>query len=189
MENRFDDKRFHGWKPDWSKHELVIKKYTSEEDDEITEYILKKPDTCMEMVVFCNHSGNLSVTGDYGNWIFDRAFYPKKDLKVSDSYWCEKLIRNSCQSFEFDLEANLYAYAEEEKQMREENPEIFDKNSPDYDEDLVEFYEEIQKCDDEIEYWNCIADHLIDEPNDYKMISEQLLIIFDAFEEICRRID
>ena len=170
MENRFDDKKFHGWKPDWSKHEVVIKKYTSEEDGEITEYIL-------------------SVTGDYGNWIFDRAFYPKKDFKVIDSYWCEKLLRNSCQSFEFDLEANLDAYAEEEKQTREENPEVFDKNSPDYDEDLVEFYEEIQKCDDEIEYWNCIADHLIDDPRDYKIVPEQLLIIFDAFEEICHRID
>ena len=84
---------------------------------------------------------------------------------------------------------NLNAYAEEEKQTREENPEIFDKNSPDYDEDLVEFYEEIQKCDDKYEYWNCIADHLIDEPNDYKKIPEQLLIVFDAFEEICRSID
>ena len=70
MENRFNEKRFHGWKPDWSKHALVIKKYTSEDGDEITEYILKKPDTCIEMVVFCNHSGNLSVTGDYRNWIF-----------------------------------------------------------------------------------------------------------------------
>ena len=62
MENRFDDKKFHGWKPDWSKHKLIIKKYTSEEDGEITEYILKKPDTSMEMVVFCNHSGILSNT-------------------------------------------------------------------------------------------------------------------------------
>ena len=167
MENRFDDKKFHGWKPDWSNHELIIKKYTAEEDGEITEYILKKPDTCMEMVVFCNHSGNLSVTGDYGNWIFDRAFYPKKDFKVLDSYWCEKLCLNSCQSFEFDLEANLNAYAE----------------------DLVEFYEEIQECDDEIEYWNCITDHLIDDPYDYKKIPEQLFVIFDAFEEICRRIN
>ena len=189
MENRFNEKRFHGWKPDWSKHELVLMKYTSEDGAAITEYILKKPDTFIEMVVFCNHSGNLSVTGDYKNWIFERAFYPKKDLKVSDSYWVEKLCVNSCQEFEFDLEANLNAYSEEEKQTREENPEIFDKNSPEYDEDLVEFYEEIQKCDDEIEYWNCIADHLIDEPHNYKKIPEQLLIVFDAFEEICRRID
>ena len=185
VENRFDDKRFHGWKPDWSKHELIIKKYTSENGEEITEYNLKKPETCMDMIVFCNHSGNLSVTGDYGNWIFDRAFYPKKDIKVFDFYWSEK----SCQTFGFDLEANLSAYAEEEKQTREKNPEIFDKNSSDYDEVLVEFYEEIQKCDDEIEYWNCIADHLIDEPYDYRKIPEQLLIVFDAFEEICRRID
>lgn len=189
MENRFDDKRFNGWKPDWSKHELIVNKYTSSDGSVITEHILKKPDSCMEMVVFCNHSGNLSATGDYGNWIFDRAFYPKKDLKVCDIYWIEKLHLNSCQKFDFDLDANLNSYAEEEKEMREESPELFDSNSPEYDEDLVEFYEEIQRCDDEIEYWQCIADHMIDEPSNLKKTPEQLLIVFDAFEEICRRID
>ena len=50
-----------------------------------------KPNTVTEGMTFINSENIMSVTGDWGNWIFCRMFFPSSKNYVSDSYWREKL--------------------------------------------------------------------------------------------------
>jgi hypothetical protein len=58
-------------KIDFSEHELKI---TQLEGVLIHEF--KRPDTRNCMLVFINTCGVMTVTGDFGNWVFCREFHP-----------------------------------------------------------------------------------------------------------------
>lgn len=76
---------------DFSQHEIKITK-----SEVVSIYELKKPGTRRNMLVFINCSGVMTVTGDFGNWVFCREFHPGCD-GVSGDYWDEKLQINSVQ--------------------------------------------------------------------------------------------
>lgn len=76
----------------WQDHNV---KYSESDNAKI--WTIKKPDTAWDSVIFINSCGIMAVTGDYGNWIFNREFHPEGD-KVSECYWLEKLSISSEQT-------------------------------------------------------------------------------------------
>lgn len=165
---------------DFSEHELHITK-----TDNIVIHYLKRPHTYYDSIKFINTQGILAITGDYGNWILCREFNPEKEkLGVSDGYWCEKLqIASSQVPYEFDSDAVVSQW---EQSLKES----------DYTDDEIEFVNECidrAKNHHEEEYTQYAYEHM---PNnwDYDSIVFRkkpkywLLVIFDAFEEICERV-
>lgn len=136
-------------------------------------------------VVFINCQGILSVTGDFGNWIFAREFHPTPNGSVSDGYWCEKLRMHSEQtSSVYDEEATL----EEIKDYRDNHL------SETKDEQEISWLEQLESLvDDELEY-TYYAYREKPENVDYeyipfgKTMHPRLGIIFDAFEAICEKL-
>lgn len=163
---------------EFEEHELII----TEEDGLLVHY-LKKPDTIYDNIKFINTNGILAVTGDYSNWIFCREFHPGADGGVSDYYWIEKLRIASCQEPEkFDSDETQ---KEIEKMLLEEE---------DLTPEEKEYLEEcLSRVDDQFDYEhyahreNCgrFQDH--EYVPHCKKIKNQLLVVFDGFDEICRR--
>ncbi len=179
-------------KIDFSKHKHRIDIYKNEMNDEIRIDHFQINDSYMEYIQFINTKQVLTVTGDFGNWVFCRPFIPSEKGSVDDSYWLEKLQISSGQEFnKLDVKAN---------QTQIEH--LIKKDLEDYgyeDEELKEakswFKELLEKSDDELEYLHyAFKDYNIPRFLDrgliptYKEIPTRLLIIFDAFDEICKRI-
>lgn len=143
-----------------------------------------------EEIVFIVGHGITAVTGDWGNWIFNMEFHPKKDGYSEDNYWLEKLRRNSCQ------EPTVFSsrYCEEEIQ------EIFDAidsgqamATPDDIEFLVGLQASVNSEDSYRNYifWNkesMWSNSFIDLPTGRK-VRQHLLTVFDMFDEMCDRIE
>lgn len=163
---------------DFSKHE-----FTGTLQKDLAIYTLAIPRTHMKSVVFINTQGIMAVTGDYGNWIFCREFHPGPDEDVSDMYWMQKLRIASTQ------EPCNFETAEAQRQIDE-----LQKN-PDYDfsEEEKEWLKELYWAADDGEY-SYIA-KAMDRPSSFesemipkgKVTNYWLLVIFDAFDEICKR--
>ena len=164
---------------DWSGHELII----TDTEGLLTHY-LKKPGTLMDAVMFINTNGVLVVTGDYSNWMFDREFHPSKGGFVQDTYWAEKLKQSSTQvPYEFDPEGTADTIiellqgediTESEREYLEECLSLSDSSKFDYE--RIAYRENVGRYQDyeRIPYEDRIVRHL--------------LVVFDAFEEICKRL-
>ncbi len=145
----------------------------------------KKPDSYHQSITFINTQGILAVTGDYGNWIFCREFTPSPDGFVSDSYWCEKLKISSTQKI------SDYSPEETRKEIEEKLKNAADEDLDDND---IEYLKDLLNQADECEerYMVYAHDNL---PNNrdhefvpcIKKLNPWLEVIFDAFDEICRR--
>ena len=166
---------------DFSKHELLI-----ETSELISIYELKKPNTKIHNIKYINTNGILADTGDFGNFIFCREFHPAKDEYVSDGYWEEKLQIHSCQNPKiFDVEGTI---------------KEIDELLLDVDKDLTESeIEYLHDCRDNVEdgdyvykYYSCF--NSVGRFTDYENIplcydtNIQLKIIFDGFDEMCKRL-
>jgi len=172
---------------DFSKHVLNITK-----TDLITIHELKDPKyDYMYSLKFINTNGVMVVTGDFGNWMFCREFLPSEKTGVSDMYWVEKLQLYSSQK------ALGYSSEETAKQLEYEIKQGLEEYG--YDGDRLkkakEFYKELlENVDDEIEYtykayrnYDCPSFLDMEEIPFVKSIRHQLKIVFDAFDELCRR--
>lgn len=175
---------------DFSEHELIITK-----NDNVLIHHLKKPNTVMDNVKFINVEGVLLVTGDYSRWSFCREFHPSAEGRVSDYYWCEKLSIGSSQTYSDYSPDKTHETLVEEldnyiKDKTEENPKFDEENE---DDDILNYYKNcISNTDDELDYTYCAYRNLpkgIDGESVtfMKKIKPQLQVVFDAFEEICRR--
>jgi hypothetical protein len=169
---------------DWSKHQVI-----KTETPELLVYYFKKPDTTCQAIKFINIKGEgLVVTGDYGSWMFCREFHPSAKGSVSDQYWSEKLRIGSTQDpYVFDSEV---AQAEIKDILAEDERDYHHSLSDEEKEWLNELSDEA----DQGEY-SFIA-KAMEHPSSFetesiphgKTLNQWLLIVFDAFEEICRRI-
>ena len=173
---------------DFSKHEFNTDVFTNAKGEEINVFELKKPDTNCGRITYVNAKGTLTVSGDYGNWVFCREFHPSADEHVSDHYWIEKLKIYSTQvpgeySSE-DTKAEILGKIEELKAE--------DHNDED---EIIKYYNDcLDYVGEEWEYTKFAYDEV---PNGYdhewvifnKRLSPQLEIVFDWFEEMCDRID
>lgn len=165
---------------DWSDHVLKIE----EHGEFATVHRLKKPNTGWEMVEFINIKGHgLLVCGDFGDWKFSRCFYPSKDGCVSEQYWIEKLhIANPRQDvFSFSQEAldvDIYQLTEYAKEV----------GRHDETKEYIDILKESVCRADVVSSWYHCPDWM--EPEDYPegvKTCKRLEIIFDAFDEVCRR--
>lgn len=143
-----------------------------------------KPNTCHYSIKFINTCDVMAVTGDLGNWIFCREFWPSAEGMVSDGYWIQKLKISSTQK---PLEFSADLTQKEIERQISEGLEEHSQEWLDYLERIL-FYVN----DGEIYYLAYAGDNL---PDGYEHDSipyeeqtdEQLRFVFDAFDEICRR--
>jgi hypothetical protein len=166
---------------DFSKHAL-----TPIMKDGETHLIFKfaEPNSYQYAITFINSCNILAVTGDCGNWIFCRSFVPSKDGSVSDGYWLEKLKIASTQ-----VPTN---YSEDD--TREQIKEMLDDEDNDLDEEDKEYLENLLDYtgDGEMRYL-CYAHDNLPSGRDHefvpyrKVLNPMLAVVFDAFDEICRR--
>lgn len=214
---------------DFSKHVLNISK-----NDLVTIYDFAIPGTYSRSIKFINTCGIMTVTGDYGNWVFCREFHPDKD-GVSDGYWVEKLRILSCQDpYEFDTDTareqiqellgfrGMYLSVEEKARLEAlkiKTPgdvlialnkyELKDLSLTDED---IELLEDLRSngnslSDEERSWLSRLYDaagqgeypyiaEAMNRPWSFetecipkgKIFHSWLPIIFDAFDEICRRV-
>jgi len=164
---------------EFGEHELTVTR-----KGELLIHYFKKPNTIMDSIKFINTNDMLIVTGDYSNWMFDREFHPSADGRVSDYYWIEKLKRSSCQEpEEFDAEeteAQIKKLLAEEDDLDEQEKEYLEgclNNVGDGEFDYTRYAhrENIGRFQDHESVPHC------------KKIKIQLQVVFDAFDEICRR--
>ena len=172
---------------DFSNHELIV-----EQSEDLLVHTLKhKEYSSWYLFKFINTNGIMVVTGDYGNWMFCREFHPSAEGMVSDYYWCEKIkIASTQQPFEFDDEATIKEIQDMLNGGLEE-----DGYEGDDLEIMVDYCNELldKVYDGELHYEAfaygempyCIDTESV--PN-VKKIKHWLLCVFDAFEEICRRL-
>jgi len=167
-------------------HELNISK-----SEGLLIHDLKKPDSLMCRIKFVNIEGALIVLGDYGHWMFCREFHPSPDGHVDDHYWIEKLEMYSTQKArEYDSEAT---FKELENGI---NGGLEEYGYTDDDlEVMKEYYKNCQMYSDT--EWEYVAfAHGDDKPSliEHDQVpfvqrtKQWLLIVFDGFDEICRRL-
>lgn len=163
---------------DYSKHEINIT-----ESQGLFVIRFRKPNTVCEAVTFINTNGILAVTGDFGNWIFCREFWPSPEGGVSDHYWCEKLQIASTQNpYDYDKE-------ETENTIRQR---IADEECTTEEK---EYYEHLLNYVDESEEVYLAEAHGSEMPQnmDHESVPHEqklkfwLAAVFDAFDEICLR--
>jgi hypothetical protein len=120
---------------DWSKHELKIVN-----NEFIQQFELKILDSITHRVCFTNVDNRMLVTGDFGNWVCSRRFYPTDDLFIG--YFKEKFQYLSTQTFsEFD---GKETYLEIQRLLTEEEDLTIDE---------IEYLENIStEVYDEISY-------------------------------------
>lgn len=185
---------------DFSQHILTTKIYKTDNWETIRVDEFYKPNTITHWLKFVNTSNSLAVTGDFGNWLFCRPFIPVNNWeKISSMYWAEKLRNSSTQhAGAYDSET---AYKEIEEKIKE-----LEENIEDYviDNEWQEEFDEI------IDWWRSLLDYTENEieyqyhaydcdwmrpasidheeiPNWFKW-HFWLEVVFDAFEEICKRL-
>lgn len=175
---------------DFSSHELIERRVGGVDGVRLT-HTLKHPDYEKQYKInFINADGVLVVTGDYGNWIFCREFHPSAEGSVSGGYWMEKLeMYSTQQGTEYNSELTEKEIEEGINGGLEEYGYTGDKL-----EKAVEYFKELLYYVEENDFNYC-AYAFPNKPSfmDYdevpyvKTTKHRLSIVFDAFEEICKR--
>lgn len=168
---------------DFSKHELKITKLNG-----VVIHEFKIPGTRKHMLVFINTYGVMTVTGDFGNWVFCREFHPSinSDIGVSCGYWDEKLEISSVQkSKKYDADETI-------KRIEDFKESFADIYGMEMNEDEIEWVERLENCvNDEDEY---IYVAYMERPKsiDYESVPFVqkrhfwLDAVYDGFEAICQ---
>lgn len=174
---------------DFSKHEHRVEIFKSDENEIRVDHLQIERNRGF-YIKFTNTDDIMTVNGDFGNWIFCRPFIPSVRSNVSDMYWMEKLKMYSRQEFKIDLEG---IEQEIQELLKGGLEEIYSEENI---EEAKQWYMELlNETDDEISYISkayrdpykpCFIDY--EDIPYYKKTPYQLLIIFDAFDEICSRI-
>lgn len=168
---------------DFTKHQVKV---TQLEGVLIHEF--KRPNTNNCMLKFINACGVMTVTGDFGNWVFCREFHPSADNKsgVSDGYWDEKLEISSVQkSKKYDSDATTELL----KDYKQSFPEYYGREMTEEESDWVESLE--KNVDDEYEY-TFLAYREKPKDIDYESVPFGkkrhfwLDAVYDGFDEICQ---
>lgn len=169
---------------DFDKHELHI---TNEGGATI--HYLAVPNTSSNAFRFINIQNVLVVTGDFGNWVFSRSFIPSPSKeRVSDSYWNEKLETYSTQkSTVYDQDVTINWVKEvigEYEDLTEE--EIAYLNGCIYNSDSEHDYNSYAY--DPSNRCGRFEHDCENIPKAGHVTHHWLLYIYDAYEEICRRL-
>ena len=183
-------KKYSTW--DFSEHTHKTELFKNENGEEIRVDTLRKGNSRYGYVKFVNDSEGLSVFGDFGNWIFCRPFHPSKEGYVSAMYWTEKLGHSSSQDYsKYDAKATEEELKEQINHKLEEYGHTGDELKQ-----IKEWYSDLLGyVDDETEYiYKAFRDSPSEIELDYedipyvKELKYHLYIVFDAFNEMCNRI-
>jgi hypothetical protein len=170
-------------KIDYSRHELKVTQLEG-----VLIHHFKRPDTNNCMLTFINTCGVMTVTGDFGNWVFCREFHPSASNEhgVSSGYWDEKLeISSQQKSKKYDAETTQVLLIEFKKSFQ-------DAYGREMNEDEIDWIEQLENnADDEHEY-TYLAYR--EKPNtiDYESVpfGEKrhfwLEAVYDGFDAICQ---
>lgn len=170
---------------DWSKHEFKVNI-----TDNCEVHSLQISNSSYQRIHFINSCGILSIAGDWGNWIFCRGFIPSSEGSSEDYYWCQKL--------EIASQQKAAAYSPEKTEARLKG---------EIKKGLAEYGWENDQLKEMKEYYTGLLEHVNDEfwytyyavdnqpsfaDHDVIIIEKEihfwLLVVFDAFDEMCRRI-
>lgn len=176
---------------DFSKHVHTVEEYVCGENKIRVDHF-KIPNTRMNYIQFVNTDEIMSVTGDFGNWIFCRPFVPSAKGYVSDSYWSEKLRILSEQRFD---RLNFDAIEKEIQELIDTGLEDYGYEGEELEQAKEWFTELLSECDDKLNYLSKAyrdsdrPDFIDDEQIPYTIeVPNWLYVIFDAFDEICHRL-
>ena len=169
-------------------HTVTI--YKSDYGKEVRIDEFREPGTMCGYIRFINDVFGMSVYGDFGNWIFNRQFVPSKNGAVSDDYWIGKLMHSSHQK--------AYRYDATETRKRLEEGIKYQLEDDGYEGDeldiMKEYYNDLfLYVDNPIEY-ECHSYDLLPRCGDVdhipyeKELDYQIQIVFDAFDEMCKRL-
>ena len=126
----------------WEKWPKIIK------NDNVVIYDLRRDDTNIHSVIFINSCGIMSVTGDLGNWIFNREFHPDGKILSAD-YMDEKLQIASVQKSKiYDSDETLKLL----ETFRNDFPDLYGRDL--FKEELYWLEELENSVDDEFYYKN-----------------------------------
>ena len=175
---------------DFSNHTHKVEIFKSENNNEVRIDHFRNGDSEMGYIRFVNDDYGMTVYGDFGNWVFCRPFHPSPDGYVSEHYWIEKLQISSCQEpYTYDGEET----AKEIQKLIDNGLEEYGYEGDDL-EKMKEWYNDLlDYTEDEIEYKYHAYRDSFSPDFDYedipycKELSVQLKIIFDAFDEICKK--
>lgn len=169
---------------DFSKHEITETKYPG-----VLIHKFALPHTTDYSVTFINTCGVLTVTGDFGNWVFCREFHPSPSGKVSDSYWDGKLRQasESQTSHEYCSETTLELIKEFINEFEDVFGRLPNEKETEWLDDL-RYY-----VDDRVEYEYIAYRNLpIDMDYDYipygKARHVWLNAVYDAFDAMCEKL-
>jgi hypothetical protein len=166
-------------------HEHIVEEVVNESVNIIK---LHKPNTNIHSVTFINTQGILAVTGDFGNWVFCREFHPSADGYVSDHYWCEKANINSSQKpYVFSESVTDSMIINTLRELRLEDDSMTEEE---------EYYLEQCLLESSNSEWEYVAYAYKEKPYNWdaedvpfgQEVDRGLQVIFDAFEELCKRI-
>jgi hypothetical protein len=174
-------------KNDFSKHVIIE---TINKDVNIREFAIpgKKRYSC----TFINCRGVMTVTGDFGNYVFSREFHPSPEGEVCPSYWVEKLRHNSCQK------PTVYCPERTEEAIRhfegEHKGDLVEGEELDIElEEYIErLYDSLYEC--ELDYDSAAYRNMPDNvecedvPKGFKYV-DFLPQVFDAFNAMCEQME
>lgn len=164
---------------DWSRH--IVE---TQINDLVRIDCIRLPNSRTNLVKFINCGGVMSVTGDFGNWIFCREFHPSKDGLVSNGYWDEKLRIGSVQK------SHKWSSEETLKEIYRYKEDYVDENT---DQEELDWLEDLENCvDDKYEYiYSAYRNNPSGVDAEYVPYGEKRHIwldaVYDAFDEICKR--
>lgn len=165
------------------------------------------------IIKFINTNGILLITGCCGVWTFNREFHPSKDGYVVEHYWLEKLKECGNQQISYysstltkealESEIEELKYLEAVKEVKAAEKDEFEEGAWQHKEYIndrnninslkKQYYEKcLQEVDNEFMYVQAMTQFMRDEVDTdwhifYKKIDYNLEVIFDIFEEMCRR--
>lgn len=178
---------------DFSKHKHRVEIFKCGEKKIRVDHF-QKEDSRMGYVKFVNTNDTLTVSGDFGNYVFCRPFVPSKDGFVSEMYWLEKLKMYSNQMFD---ELDFTSIIEDIKEKINGGLEEYGYKDKELEE-ATEWYNElldVAESEDNLDYTHkTYRDYHkpnfidYDDIPYYKLLPEQLKIVFDVFDIICSRL-
>lgn len=168
---------------DFSKHILTHRVYTCFEpnSNDINVWTLQLPQSSVHKFVFTNANGKMTVSGDYGTWVFEREFHPTSEGTVYDDYWIGKLINKNLsydrdetiKELQYALDEGLEDYGYEGNELKR----------------LKKIYTELLTyTDDELEYkYKAFREADASDIPYVESIHPRINYILDAFCEMCNR--
>lgn len=169
---------------DFSKHEITETKYPG-----VLIHKFALPNTIEHSVTFINTCGVLTVTGDFGNWVFCREFHPSPSGKVSDVYWDGKLRQasESQTSHEYCSETTLALI----EKFTEEFEDNFGREPNDREKNWIDdlkYYADDKSRYEQEAYANLPISMDYDDIPYGKVRHVWLDAVYDAFDAMCEKL-